>query len=396
MPDPPDQKLETMLQHLGEETHILGAVVPPIFQTSLFIFDTWDEFEKSKEHQFDLLSDEGQSFYSRINNPTLDLVGKKVAALEKTECARMFTSGASAISTAVMASTKTGAHVVCVDTCYGPTRRFLAEYMPRFGVETTFVVGTDPQEVFDGIRPETSLIFLESPSSIIYRLQDLTTIAQEAKSRGIRTAVDNSYASPIFQTPAEFGIDIVVHSATKYLGGHSDVVAGALCTSNDIMKEIMANEVEYIGASLPPFPSWLILRSLRTLPIRMAQHAKTADTVARWMRERPEVKQVFHTGFEDHPQRELFLKQMTSSSGLISFEPVDQDAGRLRTFTEALRLYRLGVSWGGHESLCVPLEYHPMDWPEKRWLVRLYSGLEHEDDLIADLDQAFAVARFVL
>ncbi|MCH7945346.1 MAG: aminotransferase class I/II-fold pyridoxal phosphate-dependent enzyme [Armatimonadetes bacterium] len=393
MADRTKPHVETMLQHLGEEEQILGAVVPPIFQTSLFVFDTWEQFAEAQDHQFDLTYEDGRCYYSRVNNPTLDLVGKKVAALEKTECARMFTSGASAISTAVMASTRTGSHVVCVDTCYGPTRRYLADYMPRFGVETTFVVGTDPEEVFEAIRPETSLIFLESPGSIIYRLQDLATIAQEAKRRGIRTAVDNSYCSPIFQTPAEFGIDIVLHSATKYLGGHSDVVAGALCTSNEIMLEIMANEVEFIGASLPPFPSWLILRSLRTLPIRMDQHAKSADAVARWLRDRPEVKQVFHTGFEDSPQRELFLKQMHSSAGLISFEPVDQDRDRLRAFIEALRLYQLGVSWGGHESLCVPLEYQPLDWPEKKWLVRLFCGLEHADDLIADLDQAFAVGQ---
>ena len=163
----------------------------------------------------------------------------------------------------------------------------------------------------------------------------------------------------------------------------------ALCTSNEIMKEIMANEVEYIGASLPPFPSWLILRSLRTLPIRMDQHAKSADAVARWLRERPEVAQVFHTGFEDNPQRELFLKQMHNSAGLISFEPADQERDKVRAFTEALSLFQLGVSWGGHESLCVPHEYHPMDWPEKKWIVRLYCGLEHADDMTADLEQAF-------
>ncbi len=370
----------------------MGAVVPPIFQTSLFLFDTWDEFYKAKETQYDA-SPEGKCFYSRINNPTLDLVGEKVAALEHTERARLFTSGMSAISAAVMACTKTGGHIVCVDTCYGPTRDFLTDYMPRFGVETTFVVGDDPQEIFDAVRPETSAIFLESPSSIVFRLQDLEAVAKEAKKRGIRTLVDNSYCSPIFQTPADFGVDIVLHSASKYLCGHSDVVAGALATSNEIMREIMENEVQFLGASLPPFPSWLILRSMRTLAIRMRQHSETGDAVARWLRDRPEVERVFHPGFEDFPQRELFLKQMSGSSGLISFQLKDQDEGRLRSLTEALRLFRLGVSWGGHESLCIPLEYHPMDWPEQKWLVRLYCGLEHVDDLTADLDQAFAVGR---
>ena len=392
MADRSKPHVETMLQHLGEEEQVLGAVVPPIFQTSLFVFDTWDEFTEAKESQYDA-SPEGRCFYSRINNPTLDLVGEKVAALEHTERARLFTSGMSAISAAVMASTKTGGHIVCVDTCYGPTRNFLTDYMPRFGVETTFVVGSDPQEVIDAVRPETSAIYLESPSSVVYRLQDLEAVASEAKKRGIRTLADNSYCSPIFQTPADFGVDIVLHSATKYLGGHSDVVAGAIATSDEIMREIMENEVQYLGASLPPFPAWLILRSLRTLPIRMRQHSETADAVARWLRDRPEVERVFHTGFEDFPQRELFLKQMGGSSGLISFQLKDQEVGRLRAFTEAMRIFRLGVSWGGHESLCVPIEYRPLDWPEKKWVVRLFCGLEHADDLTEDLNQAFAVGQ---
>ncbi|HXH60689.1 MAG TPA: PLP-dependent aspartate aminotransferase family protein, partial [Fimbriimonadaceae bacterium] len=278
--------------------------------------------------------------------------------------------------------------VVCVDTCYGPTHGFLKDYLPRFGVETTFVVGNDPQEVFDAVRPETTLIFLESPSSIVFRLQDLAAISAFAKPKGIRTAIDNTYSSPLYQKPTKMGIDYSIQTASKYLGGHSDLIAGAVACSTELMKELISNEGQYFGATLGPFQCWLILRSMRTMPLRMKYHAESANKVAAWVREQPWVERVFHVGLDDFPQRELFHRQMKSSGGLFSFMPKTQDADKLRAFSEGLEVYQLGVSWGGHESLCVPLEYHPMDWPEKKWLVRLYQGLEDPEDLIADLDQA--------
>jgi len=393
MPDWRETRTETMLQHLGEGTHVYGAAVPPIFQNSTFIFETWDGFREAMEAQFDLPTPRDKCNYSRINNPSLDLVGEKLAALEKTECGRFFASGMAAITTGIMTCVKAGAHVVCVDTCYGPTRNFFSEYLPRFGVETSFVIGTDPQEVIDAIRPETTLIYLESPGSIVFKLQDLEAICTEARKRGIRTAIDNSYSTPIYQNPADFGVDIVLHTATKFLGGHSDIVAGGLATSKAIMQEIMANEAQYFGSALGPFQSWLILRSMRTLPLRVKQHTENATEVARWLRERPEVREVHYCGFDDFPQRELFQKQMRAASSLVCFETVFQDEPTLRKFTEALRVYRLGVSWGGHESLVVALPFKPMDWQEERWLIRLHCGLEHVDDMKADLDQAFALVR---
>ncbi len=385
---------ETMLQHLGEDEHVLGAVVPPIFQNSLFVFDTWEEFRAAMDQQSDPSVPGARCIYSRMNNPTLDLVGQKLAALEGAECGRFFSSGMAAISAAIMASTKAGSHVVCVDTCYGPTRAFLSDYMPKFGVETTFVVGVDTQEIIDACRPNTTLIYLESPSSIIFRLQDLAAIAEFAKSRGIRTAIDNSYSSAVLQRPIEFGIDYSVSTATKYFGGHSDVVAGSIACSKDLMHDLIQNEGQYLGAPLGPFQCWLVLRSFRTMHLRLRQHAETANAVAAWVRSQPWVEQVYHVGFDDFAQRELRDKQMLGSGGLFSFVPRVQDAARLQTFTQALQIYQLGVSWGGFESLCVPLEMQPMDWSEKKWMVRLFNGLEHADDLIADLEQAAKVAGF--
>jgi cystathionine beta-lyase/cystathionine gamma-synthase len=392
MPDWRAMRPETMLQHLGEDDHVLGAVVPPIFQNSLFVFDTWEQFREAMDQQSDPATPASRCIYSRMNNPSLDLVGQKLAALEGTDCGRFFSSGMAAISATIMAATKAGSHVVCVDTCYGPTRAFLSDYMPKFGVTTTFVVGEDPQEVFDACRPNTSLIFLESPSSIVFRLQDLGAIAAFAKERGIRTAIDNSYSSAVLQRPAQFGIDYSVCTATKYFGGHSDLVAGSVACSKELMAEMIQNEGQYLGAALGPFQCWLILRSMRTMHLRMRQHGATAQRVAEWVLEQAWCERVFHVGLCDFPQRGLFAKQMTGAGGLFTFMPREQDPVRLQAFTQGLRVYQLGVSWGGHESLCVPLEFHPMDWPDKKWLVRLYNGLEHAEDLIADLDQAARAA----
>jgi cystathionine beta-lyase/cystathionine gamma-synthase len=383
---------ETMLQHLGEDDHVLGAVVPPIFQNSLFVFDTWEEFRSAMDQQSDPTIPGARCIYSRMNNPTLDLVGQKLAALEGAECGRFFASGMAAISAAIMASTRAGSHVVCVDTCYGPTRAFLQDYMPRFGVTTTFVVGTDTQEIIDACRPETSLIYLESPSSIVFRLQDLAAVSSFARSRGIRTAIDNSYSSALLQRPVEFGIDYSVSTATKYFGGHSDLVAGSVACSKELMQELIQNEGQYLGAPLGPFQCWLVLRSMRTMHLRMRHHAENANMVAAWVRSQPWCAEVYHVGFDDFPQHELRDRQMRGSGGLFTFMPKEQDPARLQAFTQAMQIYQLGVSWGGFESLCVPLEFQPIDWPEKRWLIRLFNGLESAEDLISDIAQAARVA----
>ncbi len=387
MPDHPAWRPETIAQHLGEEEYILGAVVPPLFQNSTFVFENWDQFTSATEYR------PGPPYhYSRMTNPTCEVAEVKIAALEGTECCKLFVSGMSAITTAIMASTQAGSHVVCVESCYGPTRQFIESYLTKYGVTSTFVIGEDPQEVFDACRPETSLIFLESPSSIIFRLQDLEAIAAFARSRGIATAIDNTYSSPLYQNPASFGIDYVLHTGSKYLGGHSDLIAGALCCSLERMQSIMKNEMPVLGHALPPFQAWLILRTLRTLHIKIKAVEKAANQVATYLAQHPKIEKVFHVGADAFPQKELRDKQMRGTTGLLTFMPRFQERDAVRRMTEATRLFRLGVSWGGHESLIVPLEYKASDWAEQRWLVRLYCGLEHPDDLIADLEQAFSMA----
>lgn len=386
MPEPVDPSVEMILQHYAEDHRLLGAVTPPIFQNSLFVFDTYEDFVDSGETDH---IPKRRHNYSRVTNPTLEIVERKIAKLEHLEAAKVFTSGMAAISAAIFSTIQQGSHVVAVDTCYGPTRQLLTEYLPKFGVRTTLVSGSDPQEIFDACEADTTAIYLESPSSLVFHLQDFETISAFARERKITTITDNSYCSPIFQTPADFGIDIIVHSATKYLGGHSDVVAGALCTSMERMNGLMRHEVPLFGAALPPFPAWLLIRGLRTLKIRMKAHEETGNRIAAFLKSRPEVERVLHPALPDHPRRDLFCKQMRGTSGLLSFIPKVQDPDRLKRFVEGLEIFQLGVSWGGFESLAVTFPIQPLGWESEKWFVRLHCGLESAEDLIADLDQAF-------
>lgn len=384
MPD--GHRLETLLQHLGEDDHYCGAVAPPIAQTSLFVFDTVADFRQSFEYK------PGTFNYSRIKNPTNDLAEQKIAAMEGCEAAHLFSSGMAAISAGILSCVQSGGHVVAVDTLYGPTRNFLSDYGKRLNIEVTYVVGEDPADFEKAARPNTQLVYLESPSSLLFRLQDLKAVADWAKSRGVATMIDNSYSSPWFQSPATFGIDIVAHSASKYLGGHSDVVAGALATSRERMDRMIKDEIALFGGTLAPFPAWLILRSLRTLPIKMKAHESAANEVAAWLTGRAWCEAVYHVGLADHPQADLRDIQMRGTGGLFSFRPSDQDPDRLTRFVESLKVFQLGVSWGGYESLVVPIETHPMDWSQPGYIVRLFCGLEHPEDLISDLEQAAAAA----
>ncbi|MBX3115571.1 MAG: PLP-dependent transferase [Fimbriimonadaceae bacterium] len=379
---------ETHLQHLGEEKHYAGAVTPPIFQTSLFVHDTLASLKG-------MIADpnvEERYVYSRVGNPNMTIVEKKLAMLEGTESAMVFASGMAAITAAVMHSVRAGDHIVCVDTSYGPTRSFMTDYLPGYGVETTYVVGhTD--EIEAAIQPNTKLIYLESPSSVLFRIQDFRAITAIAKAKGIKTITDNSNCSPLFQNPAAMGVDIVVHSATKYLCGHSDVVAGALCASKAICEEIAMREGQWFGGRLAPFDSWLMLRGMRTLRLRMDEAKRMGALMFDFLKTRPEVEEIYYSGDPNHPQRELIESQQTGHNSLITFKPKVQADEALAKFAESLDIFQMGVSWGGFESLAVPIYGKPMDWPEEQWVVRLYLGLEDIEDLKADLDQGFAHLR---
>lgn len=383
---PPDSNPETLLQHFAEEAKFQGAVVPPIFQNSLFVFDTFDEFYKAWTET----PSGPPAHYSRIGNPTLTIVEEKLAMLEHTEAAKVTSSGMAAISAAVFSVIEAGSHIVAVQSCYGPTRILFSEYLPKFGVSVTYVDGCNSEELLDAIRPETKLVFLESPSSAVFKLQDLETISAACKFRGITTICDNSYATPLYQNPADFGVDIVVHTASKYLGGHSDITGGVICTNRKRIDDMVkpSGEIPLFGGVMAPFPAWLLLRGMRTLGLRVKHHEQTANEVARWLETRPEIESVNHVSLPSHPQRELYAKQMRGSGGLLSFLPKVQDRARILAFINSLKIFQIGVSWGGFESLALPIPFPPMAGPDDPIVIRLYCGLEDVDDLIRDIEGA--------
>lgn len=375
----------TLLAHLGETEKVKGAVIPPLYQNSLFTFETVAELFDSMVHH----PDTEPYHYSRVGNPTVRLAADKIAALEGTEDCILTGSGMAAISLACMSVLEHGAHAVVVDTVYGPARAFLTDYLSRFGITYTFVDGRCPDEVIEAIQADTKLVYLESPSSIVFRLQDLRAITAECRKRGVTTVIDNTFAGGLLQRPHAMGVDLVVHSVTKYLGGHSDLTAGAICGNRARLDKIVRAELALFGSILAPFPAWLLTRGLRTLEVRMERHSRSSTAVAQWLTERPEVERVLHVGLPDFEQAELYRHQMSGCGGLFSFIPKAQSQRDVERFCNALKVFQRGVSWGGFESLAIPLKVQPMGWSAPAYVVRLFIGLEDPKDLLADLQQAF-------
>lgn len=378
---------EAIVTHLGEDPSLYrGAVVPPIYQNSLFVFDTVDAMGSA----FEQVAKPGEYLYTRESNPTTAILEAKLAALEGAEAARAFGSGMAAISAAILSCVRKDSHVVCLEHVYGETRQLLTTFLPRFGVETTFVEGSDPADFERAMRPETTLFYLESPSTAVFGLQDIAAVSEIAKARGISVVIDNSWATPIFQKPLSLGADIVVHSVTKYLAGHSDLIAGCAMGSRERIERLTAVEAAILGGMMAPFEAWLVLRGLRTLPIRMREAMARGLVVAEWLERHPKVARVNHPWLPSHPQHELARRQMTGASSLFSFELKDWDGERVADFVESLTLFQLGVSWGGHESL-VTVAGAPgrrdMATPHP---IRLMVGMEPVDALIADLEQGLA------
>ena len=372
-------RAEEICTHYSEDpSRFAGAVTPPIFQSSLFTECEGNEGDR-----------EGRYAYTRVSNPTTEIVENKVAALEQGEAAKCFSSGMGAISAAMMHYLKKDSHVVAVASIYGPAHRFLAEYMKRFGVEVTFVKGTDTEEIEGAIRENTDLIYLESPSTYLFLVQDLSKIAEIAKRHHAATVIDNTYCTPIFQKPLTFGIDMVVHSASKYLGGHSDIIGGVVIGRKEEIDQIAQSERELFGAVMSPFDSWLMLRGIRTLPVRMKQHMANAMEMAAYFQELPVVKEVIYPWWETHPQYELAKKQMTGASGLMSVV-FDLPGEQIKRIVRELEFFHRGPSWGGFESLIstVGADLEQDNETMKKGLVRLHIGLEGADLLKEDFERA--------
>ncbi|MDR0599102.1 MAG: aminotransferase class I/II-fold pyridoxal phosphate-dependent enzyme [Treponema sp.] len=381
-----NDSLSRVLHHLGEDDNPFGAVSPPIYQTSIFCFKSFAEFREALVNEVD------HSVYTRGNNPTVTLVEQKLAALDGAERAKLVSSGVAAISHAIMAFVKSGDHVVCVRDCYSWCGVLLEKYLPRFGVTHTFVDGTDAEEVIGAVRPETKVIYLESPTTLTFTLQDLPAIAAEAKKRGIKTIIDNTWATPVFCNPIQLGIDIVVYSGSKYFGGSSDIIAGVVAGGKADIDLIQRQEFLQLGTVPDPFMAWLMLRGLRTLHIRMKTHYENALSIASYLEKHPKVESVLYPMLPSYPQYERAKKLFRGGSGLFSFRLKTKQFSDVVRFTDTLTLFKRAVSWGGYESLVFPnaIKYYEGDDipPERLSLIRVHIGLEQVDDIIEDLEHA--------
>jgi len=381
-----------ILNHLGEEDkqQNYGAMVPPIVQTSNFSFETVAHFRNA-------LKEEQQHYiYTRGNNPTVEILRKKIAALEKTGDALVTASGSAAISTAVMAFVQSGDHIICVQKPYSWAKNLMEYFMPRFGVEVTFIDGTVNENFDKALKPNTKLIYLESPNSITLELQDLAYVAALANSKNIITLIDNTYCSPLYQNPFELGIDIVIHSASKYFGGHSDIVAGAICGSKAHIAKIFSTTFMTFGGIISPNDAWLMIRSMRTLELRVKKSNERATKVADYLSTHAKVEKLIFPHHPSFSQYDLAMKQMRGTGGILSFLLKAENVTQIEKFADSLKYFLLAVSWGGHESLVLPVAGLTSDintlHPTMPWnLVRLYIGLNDVNILISDLQQAFEV-----
>lgn len=380
--------LSYILNQLGEERdEYFGAVSPPVIQTSNFYRKNVEELRKAFANEYEA------HLYTRGNNPTVEILRKKYAALAGAEDALVFSSGVAAISSSILSNINAGEHVVCVKKPYSWTERLLKTYLPKFGVNATMIDGTLHENFVNASNEKTKIWFLESPNTFTFELQDLQAVVKLAKQRNIITIIDNSYNTPLGQRAIEMGIDIETHTCSKYLGGHSDVVAGCLMGSKAMVQKIFSNEFLNLGGNVSPHDAWLLLRSLRTLPIRMDRIGKTAEKVVEFLENHQQVEKMIYPFSKSFPQYELAKKQMQWSGGLFSVLLRAKDVDAVETFCNSLSSFLLAVSWGGHESLVMPAcsfqykkDFDAQVYPFN--LIRFYIGLEDADYLIEDLKQA--------
>lgn len=372
----------TEVSHDAVDSRHQGAISMPVYQSSLFAFETHQKFDEAMQ---DVLA---ASVYSRGNNPTVMYLEDKIARLEGGESARCFASGMGAISAVIFALAGSGDHVVCVDQAYGPTRELLADLSARFGVEVTFIDGKDTEGFANAIRPNTKLFYLESPTSGMFEMQDIPALAALAKEHGIVTAIDNSWATPYFQKPLAMGIDLVMHSLTKYFSGHSDSLGGVVVGSRELISLIGHRSYLNLGAAMAPQTAALITRGLRTLPLRLERHNASALKIAAHLASKPDVARVNHPGLEGYPQKELADRLLSGYGGLFSFV-TRHSVEKMKQWATDLDYFRIGVSWGGYESLVTVGSAPAKDVEEGVALasVRLYIGIEDPDELIADIER---------
>jgi len=375
---------ETIAVHTGVyQDQTWNSVTTPIYPSSTFAFD------KLGEHRgFD---------YTRSGNPTRHALEQNLAALEGGQRAVVTATGMAAVTTALFLF-RAGDHVIAGNDIYGGTYRLFSQVFPRMGIEFSFIDMRDPQRVREAVKENTRCLWIETPSNPLLNIIDIAAMVEIAREKELVTICDNTFLSPLLQQPLALGCDVSLHSTTKYINGHSDVVGGALIARETEMGQRLADLYNYLGTSGSPFDAWLVLRGLKTLPQRMAAHEHNAATLAKWLQQHEQVRRVYYTGLEEHPQIELIRRQQRGAGGMLAFE-IDAAAEKLEAFFEALELFILAESLGGVESLIEqPWSMSHASMGEQGLresgitpqTIRVSVGLEHPDDLIEDLERGFA------
>lgn len=368
-----------------------GVVNPPVYRASTILFETVAELHESQKQR-----DPTKTRYGRYGTPTTFALEEAVGELEGGQQSIIVGSGMAAIAATLTANVKSGDHVLMVDTTYGPTRRFCDTFLARFGVATTYYDPHIDAGIADLIRPNTRLIFLESPGSLTFEIQDVPAIVAVARKAGILTAMDNTWATPFYFKPLAHGVDVSLLSATKYIGGHSDLMMGII-TATESAYPAVRRAVDDFGGCAGPDDCYLALRGFRTLGVRLARHQENGLALARWLKARPEVARVLHPALPEDPGHALWKRDFSGASGLFGIElkPVSETA--VEAMLDGMELFGMGYSWGGFESLILPAEVKSIRtavrWNAAGPLIRIHAGLEDVADLIDDLTQGFERLR---
>lgn len=384
-------KIETQVIHEGYESEKFdGSLAPPIFQTSTFTFGTSQQGEKR------FSGEEEGYIYSRLGNPTVKMLEDRMAALEKGESALAFGSGMAAVSAVLFALTKTGDHILCSQGVYGCTFGLLEMMDEKYKVSHDFSAMETKEQLLKQIKPETACIYVETPINPTMKLVDLKMVAEAGREKGIPVVVDNTFCSPYLQNPIEMGCSIVIHSATKYIGGHGDVVAGIVVGPKDFLDKVSMTTQKDIGGIISPFDAWLLLRGLKTLAVRLDRHCENAEKLAEYLLQNPKVEKIYYPGDSKNPEYEIAKKQMRKAGGMISFT-LKGDKETAQAFMNELKLIKIAVSLGDAETLIqhpatmthavVPKESREQMGIEDT-LLRLSVGLESWEDIRDDLAQA--------
>ncbi len=381
-PNSPARRPMTQLAQAGRSPEITGPFVnPPVVHASTVLFS-----------EVAAMKPGGQRYtYGRAGTPTTEALESAMTELEGAAGTVLCPSGLSAISTAILAVLASGDHLLMADNVYDPARTFATTMLARLGIETTFFDPTIGAGVADLMRENTRAIYAESPGSLTFELSDLPAFAKAAHARGALLIVDNTWATPFYMKPLALGADVSLLAGTKYIGGHSDVMIGTISANAAAFPKLREAQLT-LGICVGPDDIFLALRGLRTLGVRLTQHMRSGLTVARFLEGRPEVARVLHPALPSHPGHEVWRRDMTGSSGLFGVVLDGWSTEKTSAFLEALSIFGLGYSWGGFESLAIPtrMKRTATDWQAEGPLIRLHVGLEDPDDLIADLDKAFA------